>query len=316
MARRGDEFGFTTGGAVQVNMPRVKARKDDIVRQSSQGVEDWMRKTANITVYDGHGRFTSANTVSVNGEVLQAEQIFINVGARANVPDFSGGKPVPILTNTGILELDDAAGAPAHRRRQLHRARVRADVPPLRQPRDRDREERPPDRARRRGRVGDGPSGAGSRGRRVPPLGDLHRAEHDADRCVGVGGLHARRAVARRQPRAGGRRSPPEHRRPGARGGGHRRRRQGLHHRGRPVPHERARRVGARRMQRPWRVHAHRVQRLRSGGGQRPGRRSAAHQPAHSLLRAVCRSGGGPRRHDHRRRREPRAGGCWSAIVR
>ena len=106
MARRGDEFGFTTGGEVQVNMPRVKARKDDIVRQSSQGVEDWMRNTANITVYDGHGRFTSANTVSVNGDVLQAGQIFINVGARANVPDFSDGQPVPILTNTGILELD------------------------------------------------------------------------------------------------------------------------------------------------------------------------------------------------------------------
>ena len=106
MARRGDEFGFTTGGAVQVNMPRVKARKDDIVRQSSQGVEDWMRNTANITVYDGHGRFTSASTVTVNGDVLQAEQIFINVGARANVPDFSDGQPVPILTNTGILELD------------------------------------------------------------------------------------------------------------------------------------------------------------------------------------------------------------------
>jgi pyruvate/2-oxoglutarate dehydrogenase complex dihydrolipoamide dehydrogenase (E3) component len=106
MARRGAEFGFTTGGAVQVNMPRVKARKDDIVRQSSQGVEDWMRKTANITVYNGHGRFTGANTVSVNGEVLRAGQIFINVGARANVPDFSDGQPVPLLTNTGILELD------------------------------------------------------------------------------------------------------------------------------------------------------------------------------------------------------------------
>jgi pyruvate/2-oxoglutarate dehydrogenase complex dihydrolipoamide dehydrogenase (E3) component len=106
MARRGDEFGFTTGGAVQVNMPRVKARKDDIVRQSSHGVEEWMRKTANVTVYDGHGRFLSANTVAVNGDVLQARQIFINVGARANVPDFSDGQPVPILTNTGILELD------------------------------------------------------------------------------------------------------------------------------------------------------------------------------------------------------------------
>ena len=105
MARRGDEFGFTTGGAVQVDMPRVKARKDEIVRQSSQGVEQWMRTTANLTVYQGHGRFTGANTISVNGDLLQAREIFINVGARAHVPDFSAGQPVPILTNSGILEL-------------------------------------------------------------------------------------------------------------------------------------------------------------------------------------------------------------------
>ena len=150
MARRGDEFGFTTGGAVQVNMPRVKARKDDIVRQSSQGVEEWMRNTANITVYDGHGRFTSANTVSVNGDVLQAAQIFINVGARANVPDFSAWAAGAIAHQYRHPGVGRAARTPAHRRRQLHRPRVRADVPPLRQSRDRDREERPPDRARRR----------------------------------------------------------------------------------------------------------------------------------------------------------------------
>jgi len=106
MARRGAEFGFTIGQTVSVDMARVKARKDEIVRQSSEGVERWMRQTPNLTVYDGHGRFSGAHTVTVNDEVLEAEQIFINVGARAIVPDLTGGKHVPILTNTGILELD------------------------------------------------------------------------------------------------------------------------------------------------------------------------------------------------------------------
>ena len=198
MARRGDEFGFTTGGAVQVNMPRVKARKDDIVRQSSQGVEDWMRNTANITVYDGHGRFTSANTVSVNGDVLQAGQIFINVGARANVPDFSDGQPVPILTNTGILELD---ALPDHllvvggsyiglEFAQMYR-RFGSRVTVI------EKSDRPIAQRRRR-RVGNGPLGAGGGGGSVPSLGDVHRAAHHADRRVGLGGLHARRAVGRR----------------------------------------------------------------------------------------------------------------------
>ncbi|MBA3949348.1 MAG: FAD-containing oxidoreductase [Acidobacteria bacterium] len=105
MARRGEEFGFTTGGAVQVDLPRVMTRKDAMVRQSNEGVERWMKQTPNLTVHEGHGRFTGPNTVDVNGEVLEADQIFINVGARAAVPEMNGADAVPFLTNTSILEL-------------------------------------------------------------------------------------------------------------------------------------------------------------------------------------------------------------------
>ena len=106
MARRGAEFGFTTGGDVRVDMSRVKARKDAVVRQSNEGVERWMKSTAGLTVYEGHGRFTGPHTVEVNDNVLQADEIFINVGARAAVPNMPGVRDVPFLTNAGILELD------------------------------------------------------------------------------------------------------------------------------------------------------------------------------------------------------------------
>ena len=106
LARRGAEFGFTTGGDVQVDMSRVKARKDAIVRQSNEGVERWMKGTPDLTAYEGHGRFTGPHTVAVDGDPLEAEQIFINVGARALVPDMPGIRDVPVLTNTSILDLD------------------------------------------------------------------------------------------------------------------------------------------------------------------------------------------------------------------
>ena len=106
MARRGDEFGFTTGGLVQVDMKRVKARKDAVVRQSTEGVEKWLRNTKNLIVYDGHGRFESARTVRVNDDVLEADQIFINVGARASTPPIPGLADVPYLTNVGMMEID------------------------------------------------------------------------------------------------------------------------------------------------------------------------------------------------------------------
>jgi pyruvate/2-oxoglutarate dehydrogenase complex dihydrolipoamide dehydrogenase (E3) component len=89
MARRGAEFGFSAG-EIRADMKRIKARKDDIVRQSSEGIENWMDGDAGITVYRDHGRFEGPHTVRVNDEVLEAEQIFINVGARAFVPDMPG----------------------------------------------------------------------------------------------------------------------------------------------------------------------------------------------------------------------------------
>jgi pyruvate/2-oxoglutarate dehydrogenase complex dihydrolipoamide dehydrogenase (E3) component len=106
MARRGAEFGFTVGGDLVVDLPRVRARKDEIVRESNQGVERWMKHTPNLTVFEGHGRFTGPRTVAVNGECLDAEQIFIDVGGRALVPDMPGVADVPILTNTSLLALE------------------------------------------------------------------------------------------------------------------------------------------------------------------------------------------------------------------
>ena len=106
MARRGDEFGFSVGGPVQVDMSRVKARKDAMVQRSNESIEKWMRRTQGIVVYQGHGRFAGPRSVSVGDEVLEADQVFINVGARAMVPDMPGIAAVPVLTNSTILDLD------------------------------------------------------------------------------------------------------------------------------------------------------------------------------------------------------------------
>ena len=40
MARRGSDFGVDIGGPISVDMKKVKQRKDEIVRQSNQGVEN------------------------------------------------------------------------------------------------------------------------------------------------------------------------------------------------------------------------------------------------------------------------------------
>jgi pyruvate/2-oxoglutarate dehydrogenase complex dihydrolipoamide dehydrogenase (E3) component len=87
-------------------MKRVKARKDEVVARSNQGVTNWLKGTDNLTVYEGHGRFEGPQTVRVNGETLEAEKIFINVGARAFVPDMPGLKDVSYLTNSSMMEVE------------------------------------------------------------------------------------------------------------------------------------------------------------------------------------------------------------------
>ena len=106
VTRRAGDYGVMVGGPVSVDMKRVKARKDDIVRASNEGIAEWMKGTENVTVYEGHARFEGPDTVRVNGELLQAARIFINVGGRAFVPDMPGVADVPYLTNSSMMEID------------------------------------------------------------------------------------------------------------------------------------------------------------------------------------------------------------------
>ena len=111
-ARRAQCYGVelpTT--SVAVNMRAVQARKKRIVDAAKSGLENWIRGMPNCTVYKGHARFESARSVSVDGQVLTSEQIFINVGGRPRTPSFPGIERVAFLTSTSLLELEEL---PAH----------------------------------------------------------------------------------------------------------------------------------------------------------------------------------------------------------
>ncbi len=67
MTRRAAEFGVTIAGPVSVDMKQVKARKDQVSGKSNTGVETWLKKMTNCTVYEGHARFESPREVSAGG---------------------------------------------------------------------------------------------------------------------------------------------------------------------------------------------------------------------------------------------------------
>jgi pyruvate/2-oxoglutarate dehydrogenase complex dihydrolipoamide dehydrogenase (E3) component len=104
--RTAQSFGVTVTGSVSVDMRAVKARKDEISGKSRESVEGWLRGMENCTVFTGHASFKSPYELRVGTDLLQADQIFLNVGGRASVPDFPGIDKVPYLTNSTLLEMD------------------------------------------------------------------------------------------------------------------------------------------------------------------------------------------------------------------
>ena len=106
MAKRGPDFGVMIKGPIAVDMKKVKARKDAVVRKSNEGVGKWLKNMENGTVYEGHARFEGPHTVRVGEELLEADKIFLNVGARAFIPPMLGLERVDYLTNSSMMALD------------------------------------------------------------------------------------------------------------------------------------------------------------------------------------------------------------------
>lgn len=105
VARRGLDFGFDAG-AVRVEMQQVRRRKDDVVSESSESLAKWIAGMKNVTLIRGQARFAGPHSVTVGERALEAPRIFINVGARALVPDMPGLDSVAYLTNSTMMEVD------------------------------------------------------------------------------------------------------------------------------------------------------------------------------------------------------------------
>jgi len=105
-ARRAAQYGVLLDAPVRIDMTAVKARKDKVSHDARTGLETWLEGMEGCTVFRGHARFESATQVRVGDTLLEAPQIFINVGARPFMPDMPGVADVKLLTNSGILELD------------------------------------------------------------------------------------------------------------------------------------------------------------------------------------------------------------------
>jgi pyruvate/2-oxoglutarate dehydrogenase complex dihydrolipoamide dehydrogenase (E3) component len=105
-ARHAEQWGVHTG-EVTVDLPKVVARKNQIVQQWRSSIEKKVKDRKNLHLYRGQAQFTGPHSVRVGNDVLEGERIFINSGTRPSVPSIEGLNRVEYLTNASIMELQE-----------------------------------------------------------------------------------------------------------------------------------------------------------------------------------------------------------------
>lgn len=110
LSRRGGEYGVHTG-PVAVNMTEVRARKQRVVESFRDGGLRAIEATKGLDLLMGEASFTGPHSIEVRlndggRQLLLADKIFINAGARPSKPEVEGLDDVAYLDSTSIMELD------------------------------------------------------------------------------------------------------------------------------------------------------------------------------------------------------------------
>src|SRR5262249_7529710 len=114
LVRHAGAFGVVAG-AVRIDMAKVRARKQDMVeREIALHLKIYKESGAELVM--GAGRFAAPKTIEAalnqgGRRLLTGEQVVIDVGTHAAMPDIPGVEAARPLTHVEALELDET---PAH----------------------------------------------------------------------------------------------------------------------------------------------------------------------------------------------------------
>jgi pyruvate/2-oxoglutarate dehydrogenase complex dihydrolipoamide dehydrogenase (E3) component len=109
LARHAEQFGTVTG-LIRTDMARVRQRKREMVeREVAFHLERY--KSTGVELIMGSGRFVAPKTLEAQTSegktrVLAADQVFLNIGSHAAIPDIPGIESASPLTHVEALELD------------------------------------------------------------------------------------------------------------------------------------------------------------------------------------------------------------------
>ena len=93
---------------LNVDMPQMINRKNEVVSQNVSGI-DYLMKKNKIQVFHGHGSFKDANTIHIKGETndqeIQGDKIIIATGSKPIVPPAFNYDKNRVITSTEALNI-------------------------------------------------------------------------------------------------------------------------------------------------------------------------------------------------------------------
>jgi len=90
---------------VSVDLAEIVAQKDKLVLSKREGQQKSIDSRPNLHLYRGVAQFTAPHEIKVGDQVLEGERIFIDTGARPQIPSIPGLDSVNYLTNETIMQL-------------------------------------------------------------------------------------------------------------------------------------------------------------------------------------------------------------------
>ncbi|MEQ5843646.1 FAD-dependent oxidoreductase [Paraburkholderia acidicola] len=110
VTRHAADFGAVVTGPVTVDMTKVRDRKRDMVeREVTAHLNAYAASGAELIM--GSGKFVGPKTIEIElndggKRTVSGDQVVVNVGTHAAIPDFPGLRAAEPLTHIGSLELD------------------------------------------------------------------------------------------------------------------------------------------------------------------------------------------------------------------
>jgi pyruvate/2-oxoglutarate dehydrogenase complex dihydrolipoamide dehydrogenase (E3) component len=97
---------------IKVDFQKIKSRKDEIVKSFQESAQKGIESTVGLDLIMGEATFSGEKELTITNskgekEVLTADWIFINTGAKTMIPEIKGLETVKYLTSTTILELEE-----------------------------------------------------------------------------------------------------------------------------------------------------------------------------------------------------------------